>query len=1312
MVGGIKLGVVILFVQLWLVTSEKFGLCPRAGPYGPCVVTCGADEHCEGIKKCCSNGCGAWCSEPTCPSGQTKVDCPLSLCNYAGCPNKPRDSLRCSVAFCDQCKVNFYNVTTGEEVDCGPEETLCVRMREASQNNGVMLGQYIPECDPSGAFKQTQCHEGYCFCVDKHGIPDMKTRVRGKPTCPEKTLCQKQMEEALKLPPMGRFVPSCEGDGSFSAKQCHPSTGQCWCVDEYGREWLGTRSRGQALDCKQSVCPKGVSQMKCDVMLCKTATCPGYEKASCRVNPCGACKPEFLDQYNRPVKCLTSCQSQRNEALGVTLGSPTPTPVVGKYIPQCTPEGEYKQVQCYGSTGYCWCVDQMGSPVLGTIVRGVPQCNSSAVGVCPPGKPMFTCLRNMCQYASCPAYPDAGCRVNPCAGCRAEFLDANGDVILDCNKGMTNCQTKRAAALQGSQGGLQPVGRFLPSCDVKGAYEKIQCWGSIGFCWCVDSSGNEIKGTRVRGTPSCDTTPAPTASVAVVNKEGFCPFKQPRDSAFCSQAKKCSSDGSCGGNQKCCNSTCGLICQDPLITACPNGRPFLLCLHMCNFAQCPAHPNAKCVSDPCRMCHVEFRDDKNNVVDCKQGLTDCQLRRHQAAGLLGAFRPLCDNAGAYEKIQSHEGYYWCVDSQGREINGTRLRFNKPTTCTSNSSSDMSLCQLQASQSQGSGPRMMVGRYVPQCDKDGSFHQVQCHPSTGFCWCVNTTSGIVVRNTQTRGRPDCTKACSPVMCLMYCEFGFVKDQYGCEICKCAYAPAKPGFCGSGSLSCSDAQTKCQYDGDCAGADKCCNTQCGKICTSAVLKEKTGFCPKRRVDHVGVCVNYCGTDGDCAGDKKCCSNGCGRTCTSPVRQACPEGQPVVMCLRDPCESASCPANPMATCRPNYCGTCSAEFYDERNNKVNCTSGLTRCQRSYLEAQSRGPLIGAYIPQCDKDGRYSALQCHGSTGYCWCVNPETGEELLGTRKQPGSGLPSCNATKTSGPTCPSNSKRFRLCESSLCANTNCTRNPRARCVAPMGACGTCRPKHYDYDGSAVDCMTECQRKKLEATEGGLLGAYHPSCNADGTYTLVQCHEGYCWCSSPDGREWPGTRARGQPKCLRERMPEIKHVHVTLRFKNNFDDVKDSVKDFSAVLKTHICKYLSIKAEQIQELSVKSGSIVVEFNVVAAKDGQDLSTFEQDIYNKVRQNDIVVSYGGMTFVTSPQEVQASAQYSSDSKAVSSKGMSSTTIALICVFVALAVVVVAIVVVVVKRRRNRDQAGTDGDSAGFLYKDGRAESYSTTAQT
>uniref|UniRef100_A0A4Q8K4I8 U62-Liphistoxin-Lsp1b_1 n=1 Tax=Liphistius sp. SGP-2016 TaxID=1905180 RepID=A0A4Q8K4I8_9ARAC len=31
----------------------------------------------------------------------------------------------------------------------------------------------------------------------------------------------------------------------------------------------------------------------------------------------------------------------------------------------------------------------------------------------------------------------------------------------------------------------------------------------------------------------------------------------------------------------------------------------------------------------------------------------------------------------------------------------------------------------------------------------------------------------------------------------------------------------------------------------------------------------------------------------------------------------------------------------------------------------------------------LIGNYVPQCERDGTYSRTQCHGSTGYCWCVD-----------------------------------------------------------------------------------------------------------------------------------------------------------------------------------------------------------------------------------------------------------------------------------------------------------------------------------------
>uniref|UniRef100_A0A4Q8K4T8 U61-Liphistoxin-Lth1a_1 n=2 Tax=Liphistius TaxID=62150 RepID=A0A4Q8K4T8_9ARAC len=37
----------------------------------------------------------------------------------------------------------------------------------------------------------------------------------------------------------------------------------------------------------------------------------------------------------------------------------------------------------------------------------------------------------------------------------------------------------------------------------------------------------------------------------------------------------------------------------------------------------------------------------------------------------------------------------------------------------------------------------------------------------------------------------------------------------------------------------------------------------------------------------------------------------------------------------------------------------------------------------------VVGNYVPQCERDGTYSRTQCHGSTGYCWCVD-ENGVRL----------------------------------------------------------------------------------------------------------------------------------------------------------------------------------------------------------------------------------------------------------------------------------------------------------------------------------
>ncbi|XP_054276219.1 SPARC-related modular calcium-binding protein 2 isoform X2 [Macrosteles quadrilineatus] len=59
------------------------------------------------------------------------------------------------------------------------------------------------------------------------------------------------------------------------------------------------------------------------------------------------------------------------------------------YIPECTTDGRYQKVQCYKSTGYCWCVNEdSGTTIPGTSVKdNHPKCDS----VQPVSRPMKGC---------------------------------------------------------------------------------------------------------------------------------------------------------------------------------------------------------------------------------------------------------------------------------------------------------------------------------------------------------------------------------------------------------------------------------------------------------------------------------------------------------------------------------------------------------------------------------------------------------------------------------------------------------------------------------------------------------------------------------------------------------------------------------------------------------------------------------------------------------------------------------------------------------------------------------------------------------
>jgi len=121
------------------------------------------------------------------------------------------------------------------------------------------------------------------------------------------------------------------------------------------------------------------------------------------------------------------------------------------------------------------------------------------------------------------------------------------------------------------------------------------------------------------------------------------------------------------------------------------------------------------------------------------------------------------------------------------------------------------------------------------------------------------------------------------------------------------------------------------------------------------------------------------------------------------------------------------------------------------------------------------GAYMPQCEPWGEFKAKQCHGSTGYCWCVNAG-GKKIAGTAKASWEGEPNCRVKRES----------------------------------PMaGPCFIAR-----------------------ADTQPLPGAYMPQCEAWGDFKVKQCHAstGYCWCVTADGKKIAGSAKaawEGEPNC-----------------------------------------------------------------------------------------------------------------------------------------------------------------------------------------
>ncbi|NWS92477.1 THYG protein, partial [Toxostoma redivivum] len=298
-------------------------------------------------------------------------------------------------------------------------------------------------------FRTVQCSRNglSCWCVDENGVEVPGSKQNGYPiSC--LSFCQLQKQRILVSRYINSssisYIPQCLDSGAFDEVQCDMELGQCWCVDPEGMEIYGTRQRG------------------------KPAQCPG----NCEIRD-----RRILHGFGEksPPQCSADGEFLPVQCKFVNTTDMSVFDLVHSYnrLPRAFQKFSSVKETFPEISGYCYCVDSLGRELADTGLELLLDEVYDTVFSAPEPARTFTessVLRIL----------------------QRRFL---GVQLATSGKFRcpSRCEAERAAALRFQH-------PFVPSCAASGGYEPRQCHQG-GQCWCVDSQGQEIPGTRRRGQP-------------------------------------------------------------------------------------------------------------------------------------------------------------------------------------------------------------------------------------------------------------------------------------------------------------------------------------------------------------------------------------------------------------------------------------------------------------------------------------------------------------------------------------------------------------------------------------------------------------------------------------------------------------------------------------------------------------------------------------------------------------------------------------------------------------------------------------------
>ncbi|XP_078573930.1 uncharacterized protein LOC144860543 isoform X5 [Branchiostoma floridae x Branchiostoma japonicum] len=297
----------------------------------------------------------------------------------------------------------------------------------------------------------------------------------------ELTPCQRENLEAVESELVGVYIPQCLEDGRYQPLQCHPSTGYCWCVDQYGDVVEDTElDRGMMPNCEDYSAEVVTSpSVSIQSLLSSTkAILDGLESTK----PAQANKTDVADiLMNEPTAVMA-----------VTTDWPHLPPMNGYETPHALEIGFFRwDVNGDGHVNYEDMADFLG-PKL------------------PRREDLMAFDANGNGQLELPEFYRAfGFHEEPIhIPTEEEEMAENSDEMEDLppilegkREGETKCRQARLEAQASAM-----IGRYVPQCTEDGRYRPLQCHSSTGYCWCVDELGETIEGTKAGPgmVPSCD----------------------------------------------------------------------------------------------------------------------------------------------------------------------------------------------------------------------------------------------------------------------------------------------------------------------------------------------------------------------------------------------------------------------------------------------------------------------------------------------------------------------------------------------------------------------------------------------------------------------------------------------------------------------------------------------------------------------------------------------------------------------------------------------------------------------------------------